>query len=250
MCSNEEDDMSGIDIATRRVEPVARTEARGRHPHRLAWRLAAVSCSVALTALIGVDAGAVGRERAGQDDGVGHRPRATVLPLVDLATGMVVQRSGSMLVRTNDGVFVTLHSSGFAEGTVVTGWIAIFNRPRHCATNPCSPADFANPLVRGSGYNFGGRVIGPDGSISVGAFRAVGDATGSGTPANPVPPVPLLRPLSAEIHVVLRSHGPVVFDPAQLTTFNGGCPPNPAGQPGQLDPAAGCVNAQASVHQP
>ena len=242
--------MSGIGIEIRQ-EPAARIEAVESRRRGSAWRrMTAIGVCMALTALTGVTGRALGREGDGQGHGLGRRPGASILPFVDLATGTVVQRSGVLLVRTNDGVFVTLHSSGFADGTVVTGWIAIFNRPQHCATQPCSPADFANPAVGGSGYNFGGRSIGPDGSISLGAFRAVDDATGAGTPVNPMPPVPLLDPYSAEIHIVLRSHGPAVGDPLQFTTFNGGCPPNPAGMPGVVSPAVGCVNAHASVHMP
>jgi hypothetical protein len=52
----------------------------------------------------------------------------------------------------------------------------------------------------------------------------------------------LLNAKRAEIHLVVRSHGPASADPAvlqqQLTTFNGGCPPNT------------CMNVQAAPHLP
>jgi hypothetical protein len=52
----------------------------------------------------------------------------------------------------------------------------------------------------------------------------------------------LVEPFKAEIHLVVRTHGPASGDPAvlqaQLNMFNGGCPPNT------------CGNVQVSVHQP
>lgn len=53
----------------------------------------------------------------------------------------------------------------------------------------------------------------------------------------------LVKPMSAEIHLVTRTHGPanlmdlMVLD-QQLTMFFGGCPPKNM-----------CISIQASVHQ-
>ena len=92
-----------------------------------------------------------------------------------------------------------------------------------------TPADFANPAVNGTLLNTGGRIIGADGAATYGAFRAVGDVTGArpgvGTGNG------LVDTKRAEIHIVVRSHGPALLgDPAalaeQLNLFFGGCPPN------------------------
>ena len=150
----------------------------------------------------------------------------------------VVRTGGGMLVRDADGVFMTLNTAGLVPGTVATAWLAIFNTPAACATNPCTPADFTNPSAHGALVNIGGRVIGADGSATFGGFRAVGDTTGieRGTAAG------LILPLTAEIHLVVRTHGPAILNDLnmlnlQLTTFNGGCPPNT------------CTTIQSSVHQ-
>ncbi len=161
-----------------------------------------------------------------------------VRPIVGGMIGsMVVPAAGSQLIRTRDGVFMTLNTRGLNPGWVYTIWFGVFNNPRHCATRPCSAADFGptNP-VQGSRVNGGGRLIGPDGAASYGAFLGLGDTTlafdGPG----------LLNPKHAEIHLVVRSHGPASMDAGvlaeQLTTFNGGCPPNM------------CTNFQISVHEP
>lgn len=181
------------------------------------------------------------------DDGSEHErdsgePRVGVQPVRRMADQAVVPGAGTILARTREGVFATYHTAGLAPGTAVTGWFAIFNFPRHCATTPCTSADLVNPEVQASVLNAGGRIIGADGTATFGAFRAVGDATGAGGP--PGTPNPgLLEPLKAEIHLVTRTHGPALLDDPevlgqQLTTFNGGCPPNT------------CANLQASIHQP
>lgn len=176
---------------------------------------------------------------AGQGDRNGN-VKTSILPLSVATTGETVPYSGTSLSRNNHGVFFTAHTQGLTSGHVVTAWMAVFNNPQHCATNPCTPADFANPLVDGTPLNNGGQIIGLDGAATYGAFRAIGDATGArpgiGT-GNGV-----VDPRRAEIHIVIRSHGPAMLgNPTvlaeQLSMFNGGCPPNT------------CVNIQMSVHQ-
>lgn len=164
-------------------------------------------------------------------------PIVTTLPVRVMATQAVIPASGSMLVRTNNGVFMTLTTQGLVPGTVATVWFAIFNTPAACATNPCTPVDLDNPATHGGLFNNGGRIVGADGSATFGGFRAIGDETGRerGTRG-------LILPRTAEIHLVVRTHGPAILnDPMvlsqQLSMFNGGCPPNT------------CTTIQASVHQ-
>jgi hypothetical protein len=182
---------------------------------------------------------ALATQAMAQSGDSGH-PRITSRPVVFMATGAVTPSAGSTLFRNQDGVFFSFYTSGLTNGDAVTVWMAVFNNPEFCATSPCTAADFANPAVNGTLLNTGGAVIGPDGSARFGAFRAVGDTTGArpdtGTGNG------LVKPLSAEIHLVTRSHGPAnLMNPMvlaeQLTTFNGGCPPNT------------CMNIHASVHQ-
>ena len=164
-------------------------------------------------------------------------PVITTLPVRVIADQSVVPTGGTMLVRTANGVFMTYNTAGLVPGTVATAWFGIFNTPAGCATNPCSPADFANPNAHGALVYGGGRIIGADGTATFGGFRAVGDTAGvfNGTAGR------LILPLTAEIHLVVRTHGAASTDPAvltqQLTTFTGGCPPNT------------CANLQTSVHQ-
>ena len=175
----------------------------------------------------------------GQSGESGH-PRITTRSVVSAADGSVVPSAGSILFRHREGVFFTFSTSHLPPGDAVTLWLAVFNNPEFCATSPCSPADFANPDVNGTLFNTGGRVIGPDGAAVYGAFRGIGDLSGArpnfGTGNG------LVKPTSAEIHLVARTHGPAnLMDPTvleqQLTMFFGGCPPNT------------CTNIQMSIHQ-
>ncbi len=176
----------------------------------------------------------------GQDSRSGN-VKTSLRPVRVIGAGTTVSPAGSSLSRNNDGIFFTLHSSGLPPGHAVTAWLAVFNNPENCATRPCTPADFANPDVNGTLLNTGGQIIGLDGTATYGAFRAVGDVTGArpgvGTGNG------LVDPGSAEIHIVLRSHGPAVLgDPTvlgqQLSIFGGGCTAMNM-----------CMNLQTSIHQ-
>lgn len=164
-------------------------------------------------------------------------PTITTLPMRSIADQSVIPTSGTMLVRTPAGLFMTYNAAGLVPGTVATSWIAVFNTPAGCFTNPCGMPDFANSNAHSALINTGGVVVGADGKATFGGFRAVGDTAGvfNGTFGR------LIFPLTAEIHMVVRTHGVASTDPAvlalQLTTPNGGCPPNT------------CTNIHISIHQ-
>jgi hypothetical protein len=168
--------------------------------------------------------------------------KTSIEPLLNLLMGGAeVPGSGSILVRTKDGVGATLHTSGLTPSHVYTLWFTVFNNPKKCATDPCTPADLSNPDVRGVVLSGAGQIAGEDGTVDLGAFRAVGDPSGKAE-GPPATAEALEKPLKAEIHLAVRAHGLASGDPAvlqqQLTTFNGGCPPNM------------CVTVQAAPHLP
>ncbi len=191
-------------------------------------RLAILGCCIALFTLASVT------HTFGQSN-----PVVTIKPVTGFMSQTVIPTGGSMLARTPDGIFMNYHTAGLVTGTVATFWIAVFNTPAGCAVpNACTPADLNNPNAHGAGIYAGGRIIGADGSATFGGFRAVGDTSGIflGVFAGG-----LVSPMTADIHLVVRTHGAASSDPAvlnqQLTTFNGGCPPN------------ACANIQQSLHE-
>lgn len=206
---------------------------------RLFERIAAPICGAVFTAallLIG-PSGDAGADSANGKRGRANRERTSVQPIRVFGAGTLVPGGGSLLTRFRDGVYMSLHSFGLVPGEAVTAWWVFFNDPKDCATSPCTAADLANAEAEPSLVYATGRVVGADGTADFGAFRAVGDATGAVSGAG------LLNAFKAEIHLVVRSHGAALMDDpqalaAQLSGFNGGCPPN------------ACANIQVSVHQP
>lgn len=190
---------------------------------------------VVLTVLIGV-CSLLGARSVQADSA-----KTSIEPLLNLLMGGAeVPGTGSILVRTKDGVGATLHTSGLTPGHVYTLWFTVFNNPKKCATTPCSvPGDLMNPDVRGVVLSGAGQIAGDDGTVDLGAFRAVGDPSGKAE-GPPATAEALENARKAEIHLAVRAHGlvlPAMLD-EQLTTFNGGCPPNM------------CVTVQAAPHLP
>jgi hypothetical protein len=169
--------------------------------------------------------------------GAKQKTAISIQPMLVFSDHSVLRGGGSMLVRTKTGVFMSMHAFGLPVGDAVTAWFIIFNNPQNCATHPCSGADLPTADVQASVVNATGRIVGADGTADFGAFRMAGDATG--TESGPG----LLDSFKAEIHFVVRSHGPAIVDnpetlQQQLTMFVGGCPPNT------------CANLNVSIHQP
>jgi hypothetical protein len=194
-----------------------------------------LACIVALAALAALTT-ASGKAPAASVPADNSSETISIRPVLNLmAAGAVQPAAGSQLTRDKDAIFGIINTKGLTPGWVYTAWFGIFNNPEHCATRPCSGADFANPAVMGSRVNFGGRLIGLDGAATYGGYLAIGDTTSAFDGPG------LLDPQHAEIHLVVRSHGPALMGAPftdQLSLMFGGCPPNT------------CVNVQASVHAP
>jgi hypothetical protein len=203
------------------------------------------ACVVALAAQLPSAAQGNGQKGAAPEH-AGNRASISPVYLIHaLLDGQLVYGAGSQLVRSKDGVFMTFHSQGLTPGTVATAWWVFFNDPNECITNPCRVADLlTNPASQPSLLYAAGRIVGPDGALDLGSFRAAGDTTGGESfPPFPATNPGLLYPKKAEVHIVIRTHGPALLGDAaalaaQLTTFNGGCPPNT------------CANVQVSIHEP
>ncbi len=155
----------------------------------------------------------------------------------------VIPAAGATLMRSNYSVFSTISTSGLTPGHVVTLWWAFFNNPRACTYSPCSPSDLNNPSVYGSLQYGGGYLVGANGRADFSGYLGLYDNTGSYQLFPNQPNAGLLYPRSAEIHLIIRTHGPASTDPAilnqQLSTFGGGCS---ASNP--------CSNIQAVVFKP
>ena len=139
------------------------------------------------------------------------------------------------IVRTNKGISGNFSSSlsnseGSAEGLAVTLWLIIFNNPGACATSPCGESDLFNPDVMADAVYGAGNIVDDSEEASFGFSLKAGDNSGSiaalcGLPSNDGEPWGLIYPRGAEVHYVLRLHGPMIplEMPAQIKTYEGGC---------------------------
>ncbi len=147
------------------------------------------------------------------------------------------------------GLILTMDTTNLVPGDAYTMWAVIFNNPDACPDG-CNGPDLGIPEVEGALIFTTGKVVEaasdvftafleldhPVGEVAIGA-----DDRG-------------LTNLRAEVHGVLRSHGPASDNPdildQQLTTFAGGCAT--FGEGGAVNPDSGfiCHDPQAAILTP
>lgn len=169
-----------------------------------------------------------------------------------------VEVGRSELTRRRNGISFNLETTGLEPETATTTWIVIFNKPEYCATSPCGDADLFEPDVMADMVGGFGQIIGDSGDATFSGSRDTNDTTGSALGALGLPTYGIIDPDEAEIHLVLRSHGPAIpgMIDEMTSTFNGGCKHPGDDFPDPLPPELGepgpntCVDVQFAVHQP
>lgn len=174
------------------------------------------------------------------------------------ADGSEVEGAWATISRTNAGVVGTMHTSDLTPEDVVTMWWVVFNVPQNCS-DACGDDDIFvvdenGELVIGengaelnveqieaaqiSVIGATGNVIGENGEGHFSAVLSIGENP------NVVFGPSLMYPMSAEIHYVLRTHGPVNSDTLdeQIIFINGGCEAEWPNTP--------CQDVQFAVNQP
>lgn len=170
-------------------------------------------------------------------------------------SGMDLPGGATLKSAVND-VWVTIHARELDANAAYTLWAIVFNQPDACTTAPDSPtrcgsSDLtATPnSAEASAFVVGGFVTGEDGTANVNAHLRGGPlpegtdvlwGTGGRNDNGSEPGLRTDNGLVAEIHFVLRTHGPILVGGTaeQISTLNGGCPPN------------ACSNQQAVVFPP
>jgi hypothetical protein len=145
-----------------------------------------------------------------------------------------VPGASSTLVRTPNGISISLQTSSLPAGHAVTVWALIFNSPSACGAGGCdeSHGDLGIPAMMGSVQHVAGHIVGTNGSFA--GHLAIGDS------AHAFVGPGLLNPFGAEIHLIVRDHG--LADPAIITDqFNNDSP--------RFCNVA-CADIQKSVHLP
>jgi hypothetical protein len=167
-----------------------------------------------------------------------------------------IEGARARLVRTADGIFVSLDTKGLTAGNAYTLLLAIINDPAACQTSPCKPADVVGRADDTKSDIIGvadGTIVGEDGKARFASFQPVGDLEdgwfGNG----------LQNPQGAEIHLVVHDHGPMLpeLGTLMLTTYRSGCAhesipaafPDEAKMDGEPGPNA-CKLVQVAIFAP
>lgn len=162
----------------------------------------------------------------------------TATPVNDLlAGGPVGDGSFSTIIREPDGVTVTVHTN--IDPGAYTMWVLIWNDssrctnagPPNCLPPPAGGTDIPDTVMFATG-----QVVPSSGKGNFTTHVDVGDTGGI---IGGIERAGLTNPMGAEIHAVLRTHGPVIPDAleGQITTFGGGCD------------VQECIDVQAAVHE-
>jgi hypothetical protein len=201
----------------------------------------------------GGEIGARGRShQSGGDESVSHGVTKGTGSVLDFGTLLVIDGASSRILRTPNGVHVSVTTHGLEPGHAYTLWIIPFNSPENCVGG-CDVADLANPAALPTFAYGSGHIVGGGGKVTFSASLQEGDTSGFPQDLGDVFPglepaakdLGLIDALSAEIHVVVRDHGPAIpgLVADQVGTFNGGCR---VGQPNE----GLCFDAQVAVHSP
>lgn len=213
--------------------------------------LSTVIFSTVIVLVLGLATFVAGAQNAGE-------PVVTTSAVSRFSDFTEVSGASSQLTRFPNGVTTTLNTSDLVPGDVYTVWWVIFNEPQNCSDGACNLDDLFYIEEDGSITldEVGNRAMNLDaleasvvsiqhasGSVSVDGTLSVSASLG----LNNVPGIiygPGLQDAdAAEIHLVVRTHGPAVdgaFED-QLSTFGGGCEP--------IDTAP-CDDVQYAMHFP
>jgi hypothetical protein len=167
----------------------------------------------------------------------------------------------AILTRMAHGISMTFITEELLPGNAYTAWWVIFNTPKGCSDEACGLDDvfllddegrfildansLAQPNIAGreaTQVSFlwaTGNIADEEGHAMFRASLPIGDLTGdvSFGPG-------LLEPMRSEVHLLLRSHGPVIPElrNEQLFTAWGGCPDPVTRTP--------CEDVQIAIFEP
>ncbi len=148
--------------------------------------------------------------------------------------------------RSADSIRVATHARQLQPGHAYTVWLAIFNDPELCADG-CGEGDLGNgnSSVIWSGA---GGVANGGGNLNVSGYLTENNPQGYQQLLTDLgaPDGGFVDAEGAEIHFVVRDHGPVTGNPDQLTSFEGDCT---AGSSFGLGSGTyECTDVQFSIH--
>jgi hypothetical protein len=168
-------------------------------------------------------AAALGALGAGSASAKADRQHADVYTFAGMP--QLVDVGDSTLIRTERGVTVTLRTTGLERGPHTMWWV-IWNNPQACGEDGCNDMDFGNPAIDVDIGYAAGVVAGESGRGSFTARLQEGrPQSGFPTEFGITSGSGLIDAQGAEIHLVVRSHGPRIpgLVGEMTRTFHAGC---------------------------
>lgn len=235
------------DTVTETVEPEAGRERRLRGTLGVALVAAAAVLAATVTTLVATS----------------DRPQVTEAPVVefqaagDVGGGVLepgttyppTTQGSATLKRGTDWIEVDIRTSGLPAGAYTVWWV-IFDTPAGCSDD-CGEDDLFNEDANVSAFFATGGVVDEEGTATFVARHRVGGGLGE-PDIQHILGDGSLDPSRAEIHNVIKYHGPASGDPetlqAQLSTLGGSC--GEGANALDLRPPFGvqCFDPQSVVH--
>jgi hypothetical protein len=132
-----------------------------------------------------------------------------------------VDGAWARLVRNKNGISYQIHAGELHPGNAYSLWLVVVNNPAACAGTPCSAVDIlTNPATHSQVTSGGtGTVAG------AGGMGTLAGAARAGTLSGRLDGRSLDDPYSAEVHLVINDHGPMLpeFMPGMIKTYRAGC---------------------------
>ncbi len=155
----------------------------------------------------------------------------------------------SELVRTKDQLAVKLQTTGLVHNQVITLWWVIFNYPDECQGTPCGMEDLFDADVQPACLYADGDIVSGNGNSRYQGRLNIGDERDSCLDFFEGVDYGLQNPEGAEVHFVVRSHGPLIpgLVPEMRSTFAGGCEHHLEAGVTPEEPGE-CADLQFAVH--
>lgn len=125
------------------------------------------------------------------------------------------------IITSSKGLSMEFETTGLSAGNVVTAWWIVLQNPTECDPRPCTPKDGIGrwKAVNNALTYAAGGVVSTDGKLKLSGFLPSGEVDENWFPTM------ITKPTTAEIHVILNDHGPLIPDLAaeMLSSYRAGC---------------------------
>ena len=164
---------------------------------------------------------------ADQDASISNaRASGVSVPVINAVLGGEV--GTAYLMKNDKGFTVKFETSGLIHNHTYTLWCVAWNKPVNCKVpNQCTDEDFPNfATVEVEVMYVAGHLVGKNGKGNFSGHLKEGDDSGSANAFFGLPGFGGLQDVEhAELHFVLRSHGPAIpgLVNEQINSYEGGC---------------------------